>query len=96
MYKLKLVRNFSFILLKFPSNKGFVLIYFYFFDHKNGHLEPKNLGKEAEQHRNQAKFDLYCFQRFGNRFGSAEGSVPYFCTIFNTGFPNNDPFWVNF
>ena len=25
----------------------------------------------------EAKFDLFCFQRFGNRFGGAEGAAPY-------------------
>ena len=25
-----------------------------------------------KKHRNQVKFDLFCFQRFGNRFGGAK------------------------
>ena len=32
------------------------------FDPKNGLLDPKNLEKESKQHRNHAKFDLFCFQ----------------------------------
>ena len=50
---------------------------FFFFDPKYGLLDPKNLGKESKQLRNRAKFHLSCFQRFGNRFGIAEGAAPY-------------------
>ena len=59
--------------------------YFCFFDPKNGLLNPKNLGKESKQHRNQAKFDLICFQRFGNRFDGAEGATHNLtvCTALN-------------
>ena len=46
------------------------------FDPKNGLLDPKSLGKESKQHKNQAKFDQFCFQRFGSRFGCAEGAAP--------------------
>ena len=49
-------------------------------------FDPKNRAEESKQHRNQAKFDLFCFQRFGNRFGGAEGAAPFklfapFCTF---------------
>ena len=50
---------------------------FCIFDPKNGLLDPKNLLKESNQHKNWAKFHLSCFQRFGNRFGTAEGAAPF-------------------
>ena len=27
-------------------------------------VTPQNLGKESKQHRNLAKFELFCFQRY--------------------------------
>ena len=47
---------------------------------KVGHTLPPNTfsaSLKIKQHRNQAKFDLLCFQRFENRFGGAEGAAPY-------------------
>ena len=45
---------------------------FCFLHPKNGLLDPQNLGKESKQHRNQAKFELFWFQRFLQVFGGAD------------------------
>ena len=49
---------------------------------------------------NQAKFALFCSQRFGNRFGGAEGTAPFkalaqlvFWTFFEQIFALNT-FWI--
>ena len=68
---------------------------FWFFDPKNGLLDPKNLGKQSKQHRNPTKLDLFCsqrlgnrsgdrfFNRFGNRFECAEGAASFLtCLVF--------------
>ena len=36
-----------------------------------------DLWKESKQHRNWAKFDLSCYQRFGDIFGRAKGAVSF-------------------
>ena len=71
----------------------FSRLIFWFFYPKNWLLDPNDLWNESKQHRNQAEFDQFSFQRFGHRFGRAKGAVSFlnileifFCTVFCTVF----------